>query len=203
MTKMTRNLVTEPFPLLTITNLFSKEERGLIFNEIKFLSRGDKLLPPSETASALTEEGEPSKNTKGVLVDQVYPQPDYRRFSDILTINRKLFEAGVWQDLDCWFFKNLEVNFDSTIVSYYGEGSYYKAHKDASTLTALSWFYEEPKYFTGGDLIFPKYNITIPTTLNTTLIFPSCIEHEVTETHLDKEHKGRGRYVMAQLAGVR
>jgi|SaaInlStandDraft_6_1057023.scaffolds.fasta_scaffold31986_4 hypothetical protein len=206
---MNKNLITdlktEPFPLLTITNLFSEEERALIFNEIKFLGKGDKLLPPAKTGSACNEEGTVyEKNTKGVSVDQVYSDPEYRRFSDILNINRNVFDRGIMQNLDSWFFKNLEVNFDGTIVSYYGEGSYYKPHKDNASLTALSWFYEEPKYFTGGDLVFPDYNITIPTSLNTTIMFPSCIKHEVTETHLDKEHRGmgRGRYVMAQLAGI-
>jgi hypothetical protein len=196
-------LHTEPFPLLTLNNLFSEEERELIFSEIKFLSRGNKLMSPEETGTDYDKEKMPKKNTRGVFVDKVYPDPDYRKFSDILTINRKLFDnKDIFKHLDSWFFKNLEFNFDSTIISYYGDGGYYKGHKDNADITILNWFYEEPKYFTGGDLLFPDYNITVPTSLNTTVIFPSCIKHQVTETHLDKEYKGLGRYVMAQLVGI-
>ena len=43
-------------------------------------------------------------------------------------------------------------NSDSTMISYYDTGKYYKPHIDSTHFTCLIWLFKEPKQFKGGDL---------------------------------------------------
>ena len=59
--------------------------------------------------------------------------------------------------------------------------------------TVLIWLYDEPKGFTGGDLIFNDFDVTIPCKNNTGVIFLGPWHHEVTEV------KGQGRYTLTMF----
>ena len=41
-------------------------------------------------------------------------------------------------------------DFDTSIISYYEDNDYYEPHHDKFMWTSLTWFYREPKKFTGG-----------------------------------------------------
>ena len=79
----------------------------------------------------------------------------------------------------------------------YADGQYYNPHCDQSLFTTLVWLYEEPKPFTGGDLIFWEYDkYTIPCNNNTGIIFYGSTIHEVPPI------KGEGRYTLTCFSTV-
>jgi predicted 2-oxoglutarate/Fe(II)-dependent dioxygenase YbiX len=95
-------------------------------------------------------------------------------------------------------------NFDSTLISYYENSGYYKSHKDTAVVTALTWFFKEPKMFEGGDLIFTKTEEEIKVSNNTVIIFPSHFAHEVTAIKMDGEpFSGNVRYCMSQFISMK
>jgi Rps23 Pro-64 3,4-dihydroxylase Tpa1-like proline 4-hydroxylase len=73
------------------------------------------------------------------------------------------------------------------MISRYGNGDYYKPHKDNSLFTALLWLNREPKEFSGGNLTFTSHNHTIEYKNNRCIIFPSVTTHEVSEVFMDAE----------------
>ena len=109
--------------------------------------------------------------------------------------------------LDSKILKNkLETIVDNTLVpdetsflSYYEDGDYFKPHKDKCKITILNWMYKEPKRFTGGEFVFTDYNKTIEIESNKAIIFPGTIEHAVNTTGLDEKYKGMGRWCITHF----
>ncbi len=198
---------TEPFPLAIIENLYTKEEHDIMFKEMLFLNNNsNKFQEGKETVAAKDDKDKILNNTKGAFIDEIYAK---REFSDILTINRKTFKEGiplVQKHSDYWYFKNMTTTKDHTLVSHYkGSGEFYRAHFDYTYVTAVSWFFKEPKNFTGGNIRFTDYNIEIPVSNTITVMFPGVVKHEVTETKVIKgvsPGPTTGRYVMAQLCTI-
>ena len=121
--------------------------------------------------------------------------------------NRKIFDKfdEIKSSHPSWFFNNFTCNFDTTQISYYEKNDYYGAHTDASILTALTWFYKEPKKFQGGDIFFTDYDLQHSIQNNSTLIFPSCIKHSVSTIEMGDENlnKRLGRFCMAQFFQIK
>ena len=134
---------------------------------------------------------------------------DYRKISNILTVNRKLFECGVLDTFanihGCVSIAN-KTNHDITKVRYYHDGEYYDPHTDKSTMfLAFSYFYREPKKFVGGDLEFPKYDFKLPCTNNSMVIFPGWVEHGVRKVKIKDSdyYDGWGRYAITSFFSCR
>lgn len=191
------------FPYIVIENTFNNEELKLIWEELNFLCHPSKLYPPEKTDSAFVfEENEVNylKKNKGIFLDDLYQNRDT---SNILTVNRKMFDniSEIFSSHNSWFFKNFNCDADYTLISYYENEDYYKEHIDASIITILTWFYQEPKKFTGGNLIFPEFNHKININNNYTLIFPGMIKHAVESVNMREEDIGKkyGRFCMSQF----
>lgn len=192
----------EPFPYLIVHDFYEDHEVDLIWNELNFWSVMNKLLDPERTGQ--TYEGK--KKNKGVFLDDAYTD---RSFSNILQINRKIFSKEIIEAY--WAlhpsYKIIGIcDKDTTLVSYYEDQDYYKPHADRAAITALTWFYKEPKMFEGGDLVFTEYDITISVKNNMMLVFPSVIEHAVTPTSLiagAEKNKGLGRYCISNFMTFR
>lgn len=75
-------------------------------------------------------------------------------------------------------------NSDSTMLHSYKNGSSYYEHKDNAVLSFLYTFWDEPKEFIGGDLIFGAYKPKLKS--NCCLIFPSYELHQVTKVESKK-----------------
>jgi len=195
-----------PFPMVIIRGLFNEEERIKMVKEMKTLKSqgalkgGDKTLPAVDPIT-----GKPKKSNIGVWIDEWY---DNLSHSDIFTINRKSFREAlinVYEEADRrgdWFFKNVagEINSDATLISYYSADDYYEAHKDTTLVTILTWFFDTPKQFEGGNLRFPDYDIEIEISNSITVIFPGSVTHEVSRVLRIEGATGEvGRYVMAQM----
>ena len=89
-----------------------------------------------------------------------------------------------------------------TKVRYYHDGEYYEPHTDKTiNYLAFSYFYRKPKKFTGGELIFPKYDYTFDCQDNSTIIFPGWVQHGVNEVKIENSdyYDGYGRYAITSF----
>jgi len=189
--------IKEPFPFLKIENLYNEDELKLIWQELNFLT--PKLENPENTGTAKDIEGKSLKNNSGILLDDIYQK---RNISNILSINTKLFAPEIinaFSDLSFGYQNIKKTNYDRTLISYYENGGYYKPHEDIAIYTAITWFFKEPKAFTGGDFYFTDYNLKIEIQNNMLVLFPSFVKHSVDKVILENNDIiGFGRYSMVQ-----
>jgi predicted 2-oxoglutarate/Fe(II)-dependent dioxygenase YbiX len=99
------------------------------------------------------------------------------------------------------------MNRRSHLLSYYEHAGYYSKHVDASVFTILNYFHQEPKNFTGGDIVLHSHYMdkkaTIETKNNRVVIIPSCTLHEVTPIEMtSKQLDGSGRYCFSIFAAI-
>lgn len=191
----------KPFPHLIIENFYNKEELKLVWEEFKFLTKPNKLLEAKDYGGVVTHT-----NSHALILDEVYGKR-YRKLSNILTVNRKLFTSDIL-DLfaeieDCCSIAK-DCNYDVTKVRYYHDGEYYKPHTDrAFHFLAFSYFNKEPKKFSGGELYFPKYKYKYGCENNSMIIFPGWVEHGVSEVKIKDSdyYDGYGRYSITNFFG--
>jgi Rps23 Pro-64 3,4-dihydroxylase Tpa1-like proline 4-hydroxylase len=188
--------LSEPFHHSIIYDFYNEEEQKLIWQELEFLNKPGKMLPPKETGDYYGS----SPNKTGIFLEELYK--DKTNFSNILTLNRKIYRIKKLL-FDNPFSRYLDIiNKDMTMVSYYEDGSFYKKHYDCYTISAVTTFWKKPKLFTGGELTFPNYEYTPKMDHNTMILFPSYEEHEVTEIEFDQNDGINGRYTINQFYTV-
>lgn len=195
------NYLPEPFPHVVIHDYFEPQELELIWDELRFLTKTNKLLPPEKTSTATGEDGKPLKKNYGLFIYEAYKMPE---ISDIARCSRKLFYGPLMQFLGDfnYLFKYLSAcTRDDLLISYYNDGCYYEPHTDCSVLTAIVNLHKEPRAFEGGDLIFPEYNYQIPIESNRLVLFAGPIQHQVEKISMqpEKEFSGNGRYSLTTL----
>ena len=191
----------EPFPHLIFSNFYNEQELDLIWEELNFYTKPNKLFDAKDFGGIVDRT-----NSHAIALDGVYSQK-YRRLSNILTVNRKLFEPDVLNSFakidDCCEIAT-ECNYDVTKIRYYHDKEYYKPHIDSAFhFLAFSYFYKEPKKFSGGEIIFPKYDYKYSCDNNSMIIFPGWVEHGVTEVNIDNSdyYEGYGRYCISSFFG--
>ena len=194
------------FPYIVIDDIYDEKELSLINTELNFIVQPYKYTDDAKEYGAKYDDGVTSKvNNYSIWLDDVY---NNRIHSDILRINRKIFDSNIYSLSSSWHMKRFfEIsNYDKTLISYYDNGGFYDYHSDQAAYTAITWFYKEPKKFSGGDLSlrYENESYTIECMNNRTLVFPSMIEHSVSEIIMeDKDsNKGNGRYSMIQFVNL-
>ena len=204
-------LYCEPFPLMVINNFYNQQELDLIWKELDFYTAPNKLFTAENYGGVVGYT-----NAKAIVLDDLYKNyennekgANFRNISNILTVNRKLFESGVLDTFSslhgCVSIAN-KTNHDITKVRYYHDGQYYDPHTDKSTMfLAFSYFYKEPKKFVGGDLEFPKYDFKLPCDNNSMVIFPGWVEHGVRKVKIKNSdyYDGWGRYAITSFFGCK
>ena len=190
-----------PFPHLILHNFYNDEELKLIWEELDFYTKPDKLLDVKEYLGVVDKT-----NAKAIYLDVVYPKK-FRKLSNILTVNRKVFEPQVLEPFsklhDCCLH-SMQSNYDHTKVRYYHDGDFYESHTDNFfDFLAFSYFYREPKRFEGGELFFPKYNYSFSCDNNSIIIMPAWVEHGVTKVSIKDSdyYDGFGRYAITSFFG--
>lgn len=194
--------IYDPFPHLIVENVYSDDELVLIWKELEFLNQPGKWKCPTDTGTA-TEENIPLKNNLGLFLDGDRGIYKERQVSNILTLNRKIVNQEImnaYSDLSFGYKTFLQTNADVTLLSYYENGHNYKKHIDDAVVSSLTWFYKEPKMFSGGDLVFSdfdRYRVEIKN--NRAIIFPSFIFHEVEKVSMPEYKPQCGRYCVTQF----
>ena len=196
------NITTTPFPHAIFRNFYDNHELGLIWEELNFYTRPNKLLDVEEYAGVVG-----FTNARAIILDDVYD--NNRSISNILTVNRKIFNEETLEIFsnvsDCCSLAR-DCNWDVTKVRYYHNGEYYKPHIDkAMPFLAFSYFHKQPKRFTGGELVFPKYDYSFDCDNNSLIIFPGWVEHGVNEVSIQNSdyYDGYGRYAITSFFGFK
>lgn len=190
----------EPFPHLIIENIFTEEEYSMVWNELMFIT--PKMLSPEKTGAGQTLTGDSAKRGKGIFLQHFFAD---RKMSDIYRISRKMFcdeIRNVSNALGLYFQQYNKLVYDSVLLQLYYNGDYYKQHNDDSVFTAVILLHKTPKLYTGGDLIFPQQNYNSNLMNNQAIIFPSIINHEVTEVKLQTNNYDDGRFTISQLCQI-
>lgn len=194
------NIITleSKLPCLIIKNTFLPEQVKAIYKELDFLH--PHLLTPDQTSSAF-HNGEYLKKNKGIFTGDFYTNVN---FSNIDRVRDSLFSNLEFQktitDLSPPHSLIFNSNVFHTLISYFDDGDYYKPHKDSAAISFVTYFFREPKNFTGGKIIFPDFNVEIEPENNLSVVFLSSMLHEVTPiTILDKSKVNTGRYSITTL----
>ena len=191
----------EPFPHMIINNLYNEEELKLIWEELNFFTKPGKLLEAKDYGGVVERT-----NARAVVLDEVFAT--HRQMSNILTVNRKLFKSDILYEFgkihDCCSIAK-DCNNDITKLRYYHNNDYYEPHTDRSfQFLGFSYFYKEPKKFEGGELLFPKYEYTVPCDNNSIIIMPGWVEHGVSKVSIEDSDyfDGWGRYAITSFFGT-
>jgi Rps23 Pro-64 3,4-dihydroxylase Tpa1-like proline 4-hydroxylase len=195
--------LSEPFPHLIIENMYNEQELDLIWEELNFLSKPHKFLK-EDLGTGRTEIGESKSSSKSIHLDGVYTD---RVTSNILTLNRKLFEREIMErfaEISPMCRSILSQNNDTTKIRYYENGDEYMPHRDVFNYTAITFFFKRPKKFEGGELTFPEFDYTVNCNDNSLILFPSCILHAANKVKMieDPTCSGNGRYSMMQFLKI-
>ena len=190
---------TDPFPHLIIEDLYNPEELDLIWEELTFYTKPNKLLT-AKNFGGIAEK----TNSHALFLDRLYTGK-YRTVSNILTVTRKVFDKVILESFaqihDCCGLAPI-TNNDCTKVRYYHNGEHYEPHIDSSmTFLIFSYFNKEPKKFGGGELFFPKYDYEFPCNNNSIIILPAWVEHGVREVKIEDSdyYEGYGRYAITHF----
>ena len=190
-----------PFPHFIIYNFYDNDELKLIWEELDFYTKDGKLFEARDFGGVIDKT-----NSKAIWLDKVY-KDKYRSLSNILTINRKIFDYRIldaFSDIhDCCSIAR-DSNFDQTKVRYYHDGNFYEPHTDKTVqFLAFSYFYREPKRFQGGELLFPKYDYKFNCDNNSLIMMPGWVEHGVSQVTIqDSDYfDGYGRYAITSFFG--
>ena len=192
----------EPFPHMIINNLYGKEELKLIWEELNFFTKPGKLLEAKDYGGVVDRT-----NARAVILDEVFAR--HRKMSNILGVTRKLFTSSILEQFgeihDCCYIAQ-QCNHDVTKLRYYHNDDYYEPHTDRTMqFLGFSYFYKEPKKFEGGELLFPKYDYTVPCDNNSIIIMPGWVEHAVSKVSIEDSDyfDGWGRYAITHFFGCK
>ena len=185
---MKAKFVAEPMTHVLLEDFYPKEYIPSILNDFKSLDKNNILVGPEISGGAKYADGSHKKKNRAVFL------PAIGSTVQKLTCD-PLFKMDFFNQIDCEWWKmawGKQKNFHF-LMSRYDDGDKYDMHYDRSFFTLLVWLYDEPKPFTGGDLIFNDFDVTIECKNNTGVIFLGPWHHEVTEV------KGHGRYTLTMF----
>jgi hypothetical protein len=200
--KMDKVQIKNGVDLLIVDNMYTQDELNVMTTEMEFLTSPFRMFGPDRTGTAIDENGAIMKKNLGVFLDSFYCN---RGSSDILRINRKLFSSEImdaFAEIHPSYDLIRKSNYNTTLVSYYEESDHYKPHADVSVFSAVTWFFKEPRSFTGGEFIFTDHKLNIEIKNNRMVLFPGSYVHEVLPIKMNNGYtplNGDGRYSMTQF----
>lgn len=192
-------IFSKPFPYF-YGKYYTDEQLTEMYSE---LSRFESIaLSEDAGGSAVDQNGSLLKHNKSISIDGIYQFN--RNKSIILNHNRFLFDKIFANKLlknSVYWSPWSVVNSDTTKITWYKHGDYYKKHHDDSAFTVLTYWCD-PK-MQGGEIKFPDYNIKIIPTTGLTIGFYGAIKHEVTEIFNPKNPNAVSRICMSQFLNIR
>lgn len=203
-----------------VYDFYTDEELAGIWQELEHLNKQSVLTSNPEETSGAYEDKLFIMNDHRGATQKRYLKLNYGKFLDdlyagdrsrspILTINQKVLrEEPEYRRLmtsgDNPFSQYLfHINYYATLLNYYEQNHYYAPHIDSSCLTAISYFWKEPKLFEGGDLSFSDYpNHRLDLRNNSLIVFPSFQRHDVSAVNLKESvafGQLNGRFAISQF----
>lgn len=189
-------------------NFYTENEMDRIWKEIYFLNSTDfGWVSPNPVKNATDENGVPLiQGAKQFDLSVLFDRYEYAMGttkSNIYSLGKKICKWIEYLKNKHDVYYNLHaVNQHATFLNYYNQDNgIYKLHHDRSTYTMLSYFYEEPKNFIGGDLLVEdrKYEISN----GFTIILPGWMQHGTTSIKIiDKTRTTSGRYSIANFFNI-
>ena len=177
-----------PFYHTVIEDFFNIEELKIIDEDLIQLNLDNKFSVDGHHSDLVQRHG-----TRAFCLDQIYE--GRREESPILRCMRKIFGLdadGLLDKTTNPFLNYLRIsNKDTTFVQMYQDKCAYGEHQDGSVLTMLYVLYNEPKSYSGGDLIFTSHDYQPEIKNNSCLIFPSYELHKVTPIQANDEYLKR------------
>ena len=192
------------FPCVVADNWYSPEEEKSVWSELDFYSYQQNIDRAETTIVAKYDDGTPKSNAFRWYINTYYIPEETEKVSHICRCTYKLREKGFHDAINrCQPYNRMFIstNSDSTLISYYEDGDYYKSHYDVFSWTCLIWFTREPKIWTGGDLELPESKTQIRFQHNRAVFIPCCYLHKVTPVKFTKKPKrsGMGRYTITHF----
>lgn len=208
-------------PYYTIVyDFYSPDELSAIWTEFARLGREQVLSAnPEDTAGAYEDKllialdprqlnyKKYIKLNYGRFLDEIYAAD--RKRSALLTFNQNVvrhdpdYKAAMTGGDNPFNNYLFHITYYTTLLNYYEQNHYYAPHIDGCCLTAISYFWKEPKRFDGGDLSFPDFSDhPVPLENNSVLIFPSFQKHAVTAVNLKEGVPAgelNGRFAVSQF----
>ena len=203
------NILSEnkDFPYILIDDFYDQSELDEIWEELDYMCHPRRMARASVENGAAWD-GYNDDGSKHQLKANWTMWLDHlfgpnRSASSILDVNRKLLDnTHIFKNHPHWAINDVAAyKADFTQLAYYEDSDEYLEHRDNSRLTCLTWFYREPKKFTGGTLYFPLWDTEIECKNNRVICFPSMIPHGVTKVSMEEQDMGKklGRFVMTQF----
>ena len=192
------------FPLVVADNWFSPEQEKAVWSELEFYGYQDNIDRAENTIVAKFRDGTAKSNAFRFYLNDYYRHTEIEKVSHIYRYTYKYRDEKFHNYIKkCKPFHRsyLSTNSDSTLISYYENNDYYKAHHDTFQWTCLLWFSREPKIWNGGDLDFPESETQINFKHNRAVFFPCCYLHRVSPIKFNEKPKkfGMGRYTITHF----
>jgi Rps23 Pro-64 3,4-dihydroxylase Tpa1-like proline 4-hydroxylase len=183
-------------------DFYTGEELAKIWHELERLNNQNVLTSNPEETSGAYEDKLFIMNDHRQATQKRYLKLNYGKFLDdlyatdrnqsaILTFNQKVLRdepeykksmMGGDNPFSQYLF---HINYYATLLNYYEQNHYYAPHIDSSCLTAISYFWKEPRLFDGGDLSFSDYpGHRVDLRNNSLIVFPSFQRHDVSAVDL-------------------
>jgi len=186
-----------------LENFYTEDEIDRIWKEIQYLdSNTYGWAYPNPQINAVDKKGnlllQGARQFKFSIFG--YNNLELLRKSNIYTSGKKLMNYHDYLVGKHDIYKNikeLDRHF-SFLNYYYKDDGCYKLHHDISMYTMLSYFYEEPKNFTGGQCLVGNNKYEIHNGF--TIVLPGWLKHGSTPIKIiDKSRKKSGRYSIAHF----
>lgn len=194
---MRHRILTDPFPHIIVEDVYEEQELELIWEEFNFFTKRGKLLRPEEYGGVV------GKTTAGAIPLTACFGRD-RNLSSILQLEDSLVKK-LTPCLKEWKQTHYSIKYIPvpkqlyTKLRYYYDGEGYGTHIDKPfAYIIFSYFYKEPKKFTGGELFFADFDYEFPCNNNSLIIIPPYVAHGVKTVHIDENsyYSGNGRYAI-------
>jgi len=199
------NITAHPNGYATIDQTFSPTELAAIWTSIDHIQSRGLFQNPTQTGSAIDPRtGQMVKKNRSVFLDDLEPEdrsPDIRPVIASVWTRPQLVTSLI-KIHPCFSLLN-NINYSTSLLSYYESDERYPPHRDRSVFTLLTWLYREPRSWTGGDFKLNQYGLTQAVQNNQSIIFPGSYLHEATATQMTTETPGQGRYCLAQFGYVK
>lgn len=194
--KLAINLKKEPFPHLIIDDCLTPGELQKVGQEVDYLYL-QNLSKDSFTSAKVAGFADGSVKSKAhykvIYLTQIFTCQNNTVIGSLVDDLLRQGLLTLFSQVEPWAITLGSKKHTVEIkINLYDCGDKYERHTDGSYFTLLYYYYEDPKPFTGGNLIFPDHGLTYSCKHNSLILFPGHISHEVEEVKSVNPDKKKG-----------